>query len=195
MISSFAASIFVAALLFRPQASVQESGGAWLDSPEKWDSATFSLTAEPPEGPNSRCDSQLRSPVSAADRLLTSAGWKLSIATQSRRVKNRDLQIVQAFRRYDGMCRPLQFQAFVFVDQSLIGALSPHVMNAREDGQLSSVRIANSGEITATFSRYERSDALCCPSRESIAVYSIVHADKTYEVKLLKVDTRRRAQP
>lgn len=93
------------------------------------------------------------------------------------------------------MCGPLQFQAFVFINDRVIGTLSPHVMNSREDGALSGVSIAQSGEITASFLRYARTDALCCPSRESIAVYSVVQEAGSFRLKLVKVETKARRTP
>lgn len=195
MTSHFAALTLMFGFLLFAQAARQDRGGAWLDAPGQWNFSAASLVAEAPEGPNPRCDPTLRAAQTASDRLLTASGWKLLLPRESRLVGGRTIEIVQAFLRYDGMCRPLQFQAFVFVDERLVGALSPHLMNAREDGQLAAVRISEAGEITATFLRYEATDALCCPSRESTAVYAVSRDGGTYALKLVRVETTKRPQP
>jgi hypothetical protein len=72
------------------------------------------------------------------------------------------------------MCRPWQYQAFVFVDGKFAGTLAPDVMNARTDG---SYFTAKSGDadapLVAEFNRYTDRDPLCCPSRRATVSYRI----------------------
>ena len=74
---------------------------------------------------------------------------------------------------YDGMCRPLGFQAFVFVDGKLAGTLSPTPMNSRDDGALSRTSFFGPESLTAAYVRYTDQDPLCCPSALSTATYKI----------------------
>ena len=185
--------VSVISILIAPQ--VSQPPGAWLDSTGELNLSTATLQRVEFEGTNPRCDATTRSPRSVVDRAVVAQGWKLTALAESRRGKAGMIEIVGGFRQYDGMCRPLQFQAFVFIDERLVGTLSPGLMNSREDGALDRVTISDSGEITATFLRYTQSDALCCPSRLSTAVYSSLAEGGVYRLKLLRVETKARATP
>ena len=188
------ASIWIAAFLFAGQLSKEEPG-SWLD---KTADLNLALSTVPPvknEGTNPRCDTALRAPQTAADRLIVGQNWSLSTSTTGKRLNGGTIEVIQALLSYDGMCRPRQFQAFVFLDGRLMGKLSPTLMNSREDGALTRVSISASGNILATFSRYSRTDALCCPSRESHAVYALVQGNGNLTLKLIRVDTVPRPKP
>ena len=192
--STWIACMLTAGLLVSQQTPYERSDGSWLDAPMEWNLSPTELLRGQPEGPNPKCDPTVRAPQSAAERLLTVAGWKLRTISEVKRSGGHSIEIVQAFRQFDGMCRDLQAQAFVFVNDRLVGTLSPRLMNGRADGQLAKAVISESGEITATFLRYNPTDALCCPSRESLAFYSTVPEAGTHVVKLLPVETRQRSE-
>ena len=75
----------------------------------------------------------------------------------------------------DGMCRPWDYQAFVFVKGAFAGTLSPTLMDSRTDGALSEVRLLAPTSIEAVSLRYADADPLCCPSRLSTVRYRIEH--------------------
>jgi len=192
--AQWALSLTVAFLL--GQAIPEERpDGSWLDRPTEWVMQTPGILQVQRAESGSKCDPTSRGPVTAAERVLREAGWMLNRASNLTRSDGRSIEIVHAFLQFDGQCRELQAQAFVFVDGRLIGTLSPRRMNAREDGSLADVSLSESGEITARFFRYSQSDASCCPSRQSVAVYSLIPKADTYGLKLVRVETRSRPQP
>ena len=73
----------------------------------------------------------------------------------------------------DGMCRPWDYQAFVFVKGAFAGTLSPSVMDSRTDGALSEIRFPAPSAIEVVFLRYTDTDPLCCPSRLTTVRYRI----------------------
>jgi hypothetical protein len=70
------------------------------------------------------------------------------------------------------MCRPLGYQAFVFVAGRFAGTLSPQPMNARSDGMLKSAQLYDR-MVFASFNRYAEADPLCCPTRTTEVSYRI----------------------
>jgi hypothetical protein len=74
---------------------------------------------------------------------------------------------------YDGMCRPRQYQEFVFARGIFAGTLSPHPMDSRTDGALNRVTISTDGRVQAEYARYGAKDPLCCPSRITTVVFEI----------------------
>ena len=96
-------------------------------------------------------------------RILADAGWR-PFHLFDRQIVQRDVEIIGGLAGADGMCRPLNFNAFVFVNGRLAGTLSPSDMNSRTDGTIGVVRLAEDDTIAAEFSRYAQTDALCCPS-------------------------------
>jgi hypothetical protein len=90
------------------------------------------------------------------------------------------VQVVLGLALYDGMCRPLQYQEFVFVDGRFAGTISPTPMDSRTDGAgeteaiLSGIDPAAPGQIVgASFRRYTAADPLCCPSATSFVTYRV----------------------
>ena len=140
--------------------------GAWIDAlPGAWNSPGGVIPPAPPGDAEqlTRCAEQARPASTAADRALEAAGWKLFGPVLS----HGSTSIVRAMSNADGMCRPLGYQAFLFVGDDFAGTLSPVPMDSRTDGALSDLSWLDAASATATFSRYAEADALCCPSRES----------------------------
>jgi len=73
--------------------------------------------------------------------------------------------VIRGTAGYDGMCRPLQYQDFVFVRGAFTGTLSPQAMDSRTDGALTRVFLRSKSRLTAEYERYAASDPLCCPSK------------------------------
>ncbi|HMQ03282.1 MAG TPA: YbaY family lipoprotein [Pyrinomonadaceae bacterium] len=115
------------------------------------------------------CQEQIRQPVSPADRAVTQAGWFLFGASQT----FGNVTLVTAMAGVDGMCRPTEYNAFVFVGTRFAGTLSPTATAARSDGSLGTAQLTGPQQIWAEFARYSDDDALCCPSRTSTVQYSI----------------------
>ncbi len=165
---------------------------SWLDRPlgTNWNRGTGvvpnapRVTASSPE--SQMCRSTIRTPESVADRALTRAGWYLFGPVQSYGTTT----VINAMASVDGMCRPNQYNAFVFIGPRFVGTLSPENSDARSDSSLRSVRLENATELNAEFNRYTSSDALCCPSQVSYVVYSIDGTGARAVVKAEDVDTR-----
>ncbi len=145
---------------------------SWLDRPlNNWNRAGASIPTPPRNAAplEAMCRQTTRTPVSIADRALTRAGWTLFGPTQS----YGPTTVIMAMASADGMCRPNEYNAFVFANDRFIGTLAPAPMGARSDGSLGQYNLQSSTELTAEFSRYAESDALCCPSQKSLVTYSL----------------------
>jgi predicted secreted protein len=144
--------------------------GFWLDSPPR--SFNAPGTAGPPQAPpmgntDSRCRTQEAAPSGPAETAVADAGWTLESYWPP--ITNGDLTLVTALADYDGMCRPMQFNVFAFVNGVYAGTLSPEPMDSRADGELAgppatAVRVPSPTSIEATFLRYAANDPACCPS-------------------------------
>ena len=84
-----------------------------------------------------------------------------------------DVTVVAAASAADGMCRPLGYQGFVFVNGRFAGTISPTPMNARTDGVADRVTLYSSALLAATYLRYAKDDPLCCPTRTSTVSFRI----------------------
>jgi uncharacterized lipoprotein YbaY len=160
-------------VLFASTAAIAQT--SWLDRPlgANWNSATGIVPSAPRStGPLAippRCQEQVRAPESLADRALTRAGWTLFGPSQS----YGPVTVVTAMTGVDGMCRPTQYNGFVFVSNRFAGTLAPAPADSRTDGALGTVRLISPSSIIAEFARYTSSDALCCPSQTSTVTYSV----------------------
>ena len=101
--------------------------------------------------------------------MVASAGWSLYAKPTARGTAT----VVLGEASIDGMCRPWDYQAFVFVKGSFAGTLSPSFMDSRTDGALSEIRFASPTAIEIVFLRYVDADPLCCPSRLTTVRYRI----------------------
>lgn len=145
---------------------------SWLDRPvNNWNNGNGIVPSAPrPLAPiDARCQRQVRQPDSIADRTVTRAGWSLFGSAQT----YGQVTVINGMAGADGMCRPLLYNAFVFVSNRFVGTLSPTTMDSRSDGSMSWARLDGLDSITAEFARYGSNDALCCPSQMSMVTYSI----------------------
>lgn len=156
-------------LVFAASAFGQTS---WLDRPlNNWNNSNGVVPSAPRTlAPiEAQCRTQVRAPESVADRSVTRAGWSLYGASQTYGA----VTVVTAMAGVDGMCRPMQYNAFVFVRDRFAGTLAPEPMDARSDGALNDLRLTSATDISAEFARYTSRDALCCPSQTSSVTYTI----------------------
>lgn len=162
-------------------AQTVQTNTMWLDQPLKdWNRTgnDFPTLPRPPAMTNDaemfkRCYEQLRQPLNTAEEAVAKMGWKLYGASQ----RYGTTQVFTALSGFDGMCRPLGLQAFVYWEGRYAGTLSPAWMNSRTDGALTDIRLTNQTSISAEFVRYNQSDALCCPSRISTVFYELRRDD------------------
>ena len=97
---------------------------SWLDRPlNNWNNGNGVV----PNAPrvlvpiDERCRATIRTPESIVDRAVTRAGWSLFGPSQTYGATT----VVMAMVSVDGMCRPNQYNGFVFVRDRFAGTLSP----------------------------------------------------------------------
>lgn len=150
----------------------QEPQRLWLDEPgiASWNTPGGAIPSAPREDPlNPECRSQARPPQTEEDRQVRERGWDLVGAFQG----GWDIVVVYGAADYDGMCRPWQFQHFVFVRGRFAGTLAPEPMDSRTDGALSQVYLQGPAQLIASYVRYQPSDPLCCPSGRTEVTFEI----------------------
>jgi hypothetical protein len=164
-----AATVFGSGTAVRPQ----DKADSWLDEskPPTWNKPGASIPVAPKlEGSvDPRCREAARPPQLQEDTRLHEQGWDLVGAYQG----GWQMLVIGGTAGYDGMCRPRQYQYFLFVDGVYAGTLSPRLMDSRIDGALDRVFLQGAGRLTAEYARYGEKDALCCPSRTTHVVFSI----------------------
>jgi hypothetical protein len=156
------------------------TSAAWLDlaAPPAWNDPSAKIPRAPTSTPDpllaTQCARQVRPAASAADRAVIAAGWKLMGASQ----RFGGTEVVGGQSAFDGMCRPLGYQFFVFAGGRLAGTISPEPMDSRTDGAAQIPQLVSAGELVAVFSRYAPSDPLCCPSRVTTVQYRLEKGPK-----------------
>jgi hypothetical protein len=170
--------------------------GAWLDQQPlaQWNQADMAVpsatAATPGDLINPRCIESRRPAETLEDSEVEAAGWLLVGEYQA----GWGVKIVTGTTGYDGMCRPLGYQQFVFVDGAFAGTISPLPMNSRTDGAASHVFLSARDLITVDFARYSASDPLCCPSRSTLASYRIDRTDQGPVLMLVSAFTQPDSQ-
>ena len=151
---------------------------SWLDRPlSNWNVSGQALPRAVPNGEtivevSKRCSMPALTST-PGERALANAGW-LPLHMFDRLIAQRDVEIVGGLAGADGMCRPTQFNVFVFVNGQLAGTLSPSEMDSRTDGSIGGgIRLAEDETIAADFARYTGVDPLCCPSGRVTVRYRI----------------------
>lgn len=155
-----------------------QSGGSWLDRPAmNWNRRMGALPRPVSSGTaaeiQTRCRELIRQPENPAENALVRAGWRLYGDVRY----YGPTKIVTALSGFDGMCRPLGYQAFVYWEGRYAGALSPTPMDSRTDGALVNTRLLSPARLMAEFVRYNASDPLCCPTRISYVTYEVSRDD------------------
>ncbi|MBX3244013.1 MAG: YbaY family lipoprotein [Acidobacteria bacterium] len=147
---------------------------SWLDRPL---TTNWNRTATVPTAPRAtgdqpiiaRCRSQIRPATSVVDRAVTAKGWDLFGPAYV----YGNVTIITGMASVDGMCRPVQYNGFVFVGNRFAGTLAPNPTDSRTDGAIGRISLFSPDEITVEFARYSENDALCCPSRTSVVSYEL----------------------
>jgi hypothetical protein len=188
--------VFASTVLFLlPSAKAQiDVSGEWLDQETNWNQPGAAIPEAPAQAGNNLefCEHTIRQAVLPEDKLVEAAGWTL---TGSARIYDATT-VLMGTANADGMCRPYNYQVFVFTDGVFTGTLSPIPMNSRSDGSLFDMDLYREGYIDASFNRYKPSDALCCASAESRVFYTVeMQDDLPVLVPRLPADTMERPLP
>lgn len=160
-------------------AAAQTAASRWLDARTiaNWNKPGMAI----PRGPASsyaedlaECEKRgaeesAKSPPTPETRQVAAAGW-LGAAVDKRAGET---VIVFARNGVDGMCRPMDYQYFVFVKGRFAGTLSPRPMQSRTDGSGWLAEKPGPGRFTVEFARYRNDDPLCCPARTSTVTYEV----------------------
>ncbi|HEV7664966.1 MAG TPA: LppP/LprE family lipoprotein [Chloroflexota bacterium] len=168
-------SAVIALLAWSTTAAFAQSDGpgAWLEvsPPANWNVPGASVPVAPPEISNteSRCRTQERPPESPEEDQLVGAGWHLFNAARV----GWGIRLVDALVDYDGMCRPNQFNGFLFADGQFAGVISPTPMDSRTDGVGRVIDVRGPDTLNAQFVRYTATDPLCCPSSSFAVDYRV----------------------
>ncbi len=190
--------LFLITAIFLTTISTSAQNKSWLDQPLKgWNRTGNNLPTLPRSSAMSndtkmdkRCYEQVRQPANTAEEAVAKMGWKLYGASQ----RYGTTQVFTALSGFDGMCRPTGYQAFVYWEGRYAGTLSPTAMNSRTDGALSNLNLTSPTNISAEFVRYNRTDALCCPSKISNVFYSL-RRDDVPDLMPTNVETNATVQP
>ena len=171
---SLAATLFGATSLL-----AQAREASWLDSPMKsWNTPGRALPRAEPNGETipelaKRCSYLPLLRNTPGEGALADAGW-VPFHMFDKQIVQRDVELVGGLAGADGMCRPADYNIFVFVGGRFAGTLSPGEMISREDGSVGGgIRLSDDDVIAAEFSRYLAKDALCCPSGRVRVQYRI----------------------
>jgi hypothetical protein len=146
----------------------------WLDQPlANWNTPGMAVPkalASDFSGNEAFCSGQDRPAETPEDNAVLGAGWKLFGTYQS----GWGVRIVGGRAGLDGMCRPMDYQYFVFAGGRLAGTISPTAMGARSDGSASIPSFSSGGgSVFVEFARYAATDPLCCPSSTTSVFYQI----------------------
>src|SRR5262245_11835167 len=164
--------------------------GVWLDSqPKPVNRRGMPLPHAPDIDQDeipSICKPLPRRTGTPEERAVTAAGWLVFTSLPD----GHGVTVVGASADLDGMCRPNQYQDFVFVDGKFAGTLSPLLMGARSDGGAVKISFPGLSKILVEFDRYTARDPLCCPSRISEAIYEVRKEAGQPVVILTSVRTR-----
>jgi heat shock protein HslJ len=148
---------------------------SWLDvpKPSAWNTpgATVPLAHRTSAPSEDRCLALARPAQTDLDERVRDEGWDLVDAYQG----GWHMVVIRGAASYDGMCRPIAYQDFVFVRGAFAGTLAPRPMDSRSDGALSRVFLQNEHQLIAEYQRYDRSDPLCCPTKTTRVVFEIAN--------------------
>lgn len=190
--------LFLFTAIFLTTFSASAQNKSWLDQPLKnWNRTRNNFPTLPRPVAmtgnaemDKRCYEQVRQPANTAEEAVAKMGWKLYGASQ----RFGTTQVFTALSDFDGMCRPLGHQAFVYWEGRYAGTLSPVAMNSRSDGALTSFNLTSPTNISAEYVRYNQTDALCCPSRISNVSFKL-RRDDIPDLMPMNVETNATVQP
>jgi heat shock protein HslJ len=171
---------------------INQVNKSWLDRPtQNWNRVGTDFPKLPrPTGNTTeiskQCLDQVRQPETPAERALTRQGWKLYGSVQTYGLT----QVINATSNFDGMCRPIQSQAFVYWEGRYAGTLSPVAMDSRSDGAIANIYLSSVTSLSVDFYRYRDSDPLCCPSGISTVSFNL-RPDDIPDLKVIGIEAKR----
>jgi hypothetical protein len=168
-------AIALAILAFASVLHPVSAQDGWLDNPlVPWNEPGMPIPSAPPDGLtniDALCSRTVRPPETPEDEAMVRQGWALFGTYQG----GWGLRLVGATSGFDGMCRPMGYQYFIFWQGTFAGTLSPVPMASRATGAGRILSVDSEGRVIANFTRYAASDPLCCPSRPGLAVEFRIH--------------------
>lgn len=164
----------LAALVMGAMAGTARAEGGWLDQTPlvQWNAPGMVLPTTTMDSSylDQNCVERSTRPAETdADRAVAKAGWYLVGGYQG----GWGVYVVTGTTGFDGMCRPVGYQEFVFADGVFAGTVSPELMVSRGDGAANTTYLSLGGGLLVNFARYTNEDALCCPSATTSATYRI----------------------
>jgi uncharacterized lipoprotein YbaY len=173
----FSVRTLLVSLLVMLAAAGAHAQESWLDRAlTNWNTGSGVVPKAPSQSypiPGN-CRTQIRQPVSVAERAVARAGWSLFGPVQS----FGGVTLINGMAAASRMCRPEVFNTFVFSGGRFVGTLSPENMAERTEGALRAANLENPATITAEFARYGSADIPCCPSRTSFVTYEITRGTR-----------------
>ncbi len=175
--------------------SIDTNRPLWLDTDlVNWNMAGAGIpTAPMPEEAGTytgRCQAAKHEPISIHEKEIARGGWNIVAPSTT----DKGVTIVTAASDADGMCRPWNYQMFVFTAEKFAGTLSPTTMDSRIDGAGWGVDVTSgngdTAYVNARYNRYKEDDALCCPSSESVVRFEIVKSAANPVLKPISVETK-----
>jgi hypothetical protein len=106
---------------------------------------------------------------------VAAAGWSLYGGYET----GWGLFIVHGLSDFDGNCRPVNYQAFVFRNGVFAGTISPQVMSQQQDGALAQTAITEEGGLRAVFQRFRPDHQGCCPDGYTALDYQVPPSQAT----------------
>jgi LppP/LprE lipoprotein len=170
VLSVMTAIAFVLTLMLPSLTSAQDD--TWLDGDlASWNTPGMAIPTAPTidGNPDPRCVERERPAETAEDDALIAKGWRLFLPYQ----RGWGVTLISGLAAYDGMCRPLGYQSFVFVDGVFAGTVSPEPMNSRTTGAATDVNLRYADQLTSKYLRYAPDDPLCCASGSDSVNFSI----------------------
>jgi hypothetical protein len=162
-------AIILTLMLSSPVSAQDET---WLNGDlASWNTPGMAIPSAPTIDGNSdpRCVERERPAETAEDKELIAEGWHLFLPYQ----RGWGVTLISGLASYDGMCRPLGYQSFVFVDGVFAGTVSPEPMNSRTTGAARDVNLWYADQVSAEYLRYAPDDPLCCASSTDSVQFTI----------------------
>jgi hypothetical protein len=170
ILSVLAAFAIVLPLMLSSPVAAQDT--TWLDGDlASWNTPGMAIPAAPTIDGNTdpRCAERERPAETAEDDALIAEGWRLFLPYQ----RGWGVTLISGLAGYDGMCRPLGYQSFIFVDGVFAGTVSPEPMDSRTTGAATDVTLWFADQVSAEYLRYAPDDPLCCASSTDSVEFTI----------------------
>jgi len=170
ILSVLTAFAIILPLMVSAPALAQEE--TWLNGDfASWNTPGMTIPTAPTIEGNTdpQCVERERPAETEEDKALVAEGWHLFLPYQ----RGWGVTLISGLAAYDGMCRPLGYQSFVFVDGVFAGTVSPEPMNSRTTGAASDVNLLYADQVSADYLRYAADDPLCCASGTDSVQFTI----------------------